>query len=265
MAGEVVVLERLVRRIAPGGKLLRSWPLRGGVSAEVTGIEIVAGDGTARKLVVRRHGGRDLAADPLIAEHEFRLLQALNRAGLPVPRPISYDQTRSILPSPFIVVEYIEGEADLAPADVQASVVQMADSLAAIHRVDLSELGFLHREETPETIPLPHPEVLLHGDYWPGNILWREGRLAAVIDWEDARIGDPLHDVANARLELRWALGRDAMRLFTERYGEVAATGFARLPHWDIAVAAQRRQRFANGDLIRRLSGECWTTPPVRH
>jgi aminoglycoside phosphotransferase (APT) family kinase protein len=40
--------------------------------------------------------------------------------------------------------------------------------------------------------------VLLHGDFWPGNALWRDGALVAILDWEDAAIGDPLADVANA-------------------------------------------------------------------
>jgi hypothetical protein len=41
----------------------------------------------------------------------------------------------------------------------------------------------------------------------------------AVIDWEDAAIGDPLADVANARLELTWAIGLEAMEDFIRQYG----------------------------------------------
>jgi aminoglycoside phosphotransferase (APT) family kinase protein len=33
-------------------------------------------------------------------------------------------------------------------------------------------------------------------------VLWRDGRIVAVIDWEDAQVGDPLADLANTRLEL---------------------------------------------------------------
>ena len=57
--------------------------------------------------------------------------------------------------------------------------------------------------------------VVLHGDYWPGNVLWQDGRLVAVIDWEDASLGDPLADLATARVELLCRYGDDAMERFT--------------------------------------------------
>lgn len=39
--------------------------------------------------------------------------------------------------------------------------------------------------------------VLIHGDLWPSHILWsrRSRRATAVIDWEDARLGDPAADL----------------------------------------------------------------------
>ena len=43
--------------------------------------------------------------------------------------------------------------------------------------------------------PIPQPPVLLHRDYRTGNYLVREGRLAAVLDWEFAGWGDPREDV----------------------------------------------------------------------
>ena len=60
-----------------------------------------------------------------------------------------------------------------------------------------------------------NPAVLLHGDFWPGDVLWQAGRLTAVLDWEDAQVGDPLADVGNTRLEFLWAFGREAMQQFT--------------------------------------------------
>ena len=36
---------------------------------------------------------------------------------------------------------------------------------------------------------------------------WCHNRIVAVIDWEDAALGDPLADVANARLEVLMHFG----------------------------------------------------------
>ena len=78
---------------------------------------------------------------------------------------------------------------------------------------------------------------MLHGDYWPGNVLWRNGRLSAVIDWEDAQFGDPLADVANGRMEIMWLFGIDAMERFTNSYRSLTTIDFTDLPYWDLCTA----------------------------
>src|SRR5687767_2566978 len=65
---------------------------------------------------------------------------------------------------------------------------------------------------------LQNHSVVLHGDYWPGNVMWRQRSLVAVIDWEDACLGDPLADLATARVELLCRYGAEAMERFTTRY-----------------------------------------------
>ena len=73
-------------------------------------------------------------------------------------------------------------------------------------------------------IPSAFPDIkknssaLLHGDFWLGNLLWRGDQPAAIIDWEDAMLGDPVGDVGKCRLETLWALGEEAMELFTACY-----------------------------------------------
>ena len=93
-----------------------------------------------------------------------------------------------------------------------------------------------------------NPPGLLHGDFWPGNILWQGEHLAAVIDWEDACIGEPLSDLAIGRLDLLWIIGRDAMQTFTRRYLSDIALDITSLPYWDL-YAALRLARLAGGDL----------------
>ena len=94
--------------------------------------------------------------------------------------------------------------------------------------------------------------ALLHGDFWPGNILWKDGQLAAVIDWEDARTGDPVAELADSRLEILWAFGIDAMNDFTDHYKTIMPLDFTDLPYWDLYAAlrpAFRISDWAKGDV----------------
>jgi aminoglycoside phosphotransferase (APT) family kinase protein len=103
--------------------------------------------------------------------------------------------------------------------------------------------------ETAWPLARTNDAVLLHGDYWPGNLLWRDGRLVAVIDWEDARVGDPLADVANTRLELLWAFDADAVETFTSLYRSMTAIDVTNLPYWDLAAALKPCGRLAGWGL----------------
>ena len=90
----------------------------------------------------------------------------------------------------------------------------------------------------PRTVNAP---VLLHGDFWPGNVLWRNEQIVAVIDWEDAALGDPLADLANTRLELLWFFGAQAQRQFTEHYSALRKIDLTALPIWDLCAALKAR------------------------
>lgn len=267
-------LRQLVQRIEPAGKLLRTWPLAGGVSAEVTVLEIARGSGAVSKLIVRRHGEADRARNPDIARDEYALLQLLHSRGLPVPRPVLVDESGDLFPTPVLVVEYVEGETVSAPADLNGYLEQAAAVLARIHGVrDSPTLSFLPRldqrpgprpawldaslgeERIREALEVARPVarendlVLRHGDFWPGNLLWRDGVLVAVIDWEDAGIGDPLADLANSRLELLWALGPEAMTGFTNRYLARSAINSGNLPYWDLVAALRPCGKLADWGL----------------
>lgn len=260
---ESAALVQLAQHMAPGSKLLRAWPLNGGVSAQVTACEIGHPNGQRQKLLVRRHGVRDRQRNPQIATTEFRLLQLLQQANVAVPAPYYLDQAGKFFNIPCLVMEYVEGTTEFAPRDWVAFVEQAAIQLAQIHRLDstgfdlsfladhgegfgerpahlddsLQEAAIRDRVEALWPLPQTNPSVLLHGDFWPGNLLWREERLAAVIDWEDAAVGDPLADVGNCRLELLWTFGAEAMLGFTEQYRRVTNLDWTNLPYWDLCAA----------------------------
>jgi aminoglycoside phosphotransferase (APT) family kinase protein len=46
-----------------------------------------------------------------------------------------------------------------------------------------------------EHIPKARDLTLLHGDYELINIMWQGNRIAAVLDWENLGIGDPIDDL----------------------------------------------------------------------
>src|SRR5260370_15637127 len=210
---------QVVQKIDPQSKLLRTWELKGGVSAQVTALEIERPAGYTQKMIVRRHGEVDLKNNPQIAADEFKLLQLLHSVGLATPRPYYLDQSGEIFSTPYLVIEYIEGKSEFAPSNLPDLLLQLATQLSRIHQVDGSKLdvSFLPQQATISAQKLrarpanvdesldeghirdaleaawPFPQwntsVLLHGDFWPGNILWRDGQLVAVIDWEDAALG----------------------------------------------------------------------------
>jgi aminoglycoside phosphotransferase (APT) family kinase protein len=264
---ETLRFEALARRAVPGCRLLRVWKLTGGVSAEATGLEVASADGLTMKLVVRRHGEADRRRNPHIARDEFRLLETLHAARLAVPRPIFLDVSRDISDVPYLVMEYVEGDVDFSPTDLPVYLRRLAAELARIHSFDISRAGvsFLPDQlalcdlrigrrperlndlageirirdflESSWPVAQRNPSALLHGDYWQGNIIWRDGEVAAVIDWEDAAIGDPLCDLGKARLEILWGFGEKAMRDFTDYYLLETSLDTSTLPYWDLYSA----------------------------
>jgi aminoglycoside phosphotransferase (APT) family kinase protein len=273
-AGDAAIA-RVVARLAPGSRLRRAWPLYGGVSAQLTAFEMTTPEGYTERLVLRRHGPVDLASDPDIAAHEFQLLRLLHSAGLAVPAPRYLDHSCELYPTPYLVLEYVDGEPTGALSDAAARTPELAACLARIHDLGASPgLSFLPqlgrgygtrtelidsslqegriREALASLRPLPgtNRPTLLHGDYWPGNVLWRDGAIAAVIDWEDAALGDPLADLGNSRLEVLWAFGQEAMERYTGCYrSHMPQLAYANLPYWDLCAALRPASKLGNWGL----------------
>jgi len=254
---------QLVAQLDPQGQLVQTRELKGGVSAQVTVLTMLDGAGQTQQFVVRQHGALDRQRNPTIASDEFRLLQALQAAGIAAPQPYWVDQSGAIFGTPVLVMEYIAGEPLFTPKDRADFLGQAAAHLAQIHQLlathpaltflpkptaDFGASPVLLDESLQEgriraalarygPLAAPQHAVLLHGDFWPGNLLWRAERLVAVIDWEDAALGDPLCDLANSRLEILWAFDAQAMTEFTAAYCAANALDLTNLPYWDLVAA----------------------------
>jgi aminoglycoside phosphotransferase (APT) family kinase protein len=271
-------LSALVDRVIPGGSVRSRRALRGGVSASVRVVRVQAPDGRRHDLVVRSYGARWHQADPTICMTEFRLLERLAQSTVPAPRPLFLDRTGRFLGVPAIVTTRLPGGSLLRPTDHAAYVHQAAGALADVHRVPTRNLTFLPRqaELIPERLarkavaddPLEPglrdaalrawpavaassaPACLVHGDYWPGNLLWRRGRLTGVVDWEDGRLGDPAEDVATCRADLVMLFGARGANGFLQAYEAAGGRPVPHLPFWELVTCTLRLtelQRWAPG------------------
>lgn len=261
-------LEKIARRIYSGSLLTRADELQGGMSARVILLEIRKPDSTDQPYLLRVHSEIDRTRSPEVAAHEFLLLTRLRAAGLPVPEPILLDDSGEILPEPYVVLTYIRGKTEFSPPDLPGYLRACAGMLARVHavkhqafdldflpdrgehalwwiryqpdRLDEALLEGLLRRKLRSVFPVEqvNEPSLLHGDFWPGNLIWEDGELAGVIDWEDAEVGDPLSDLSVARLEILWAFGRDAMHELTRVYQSLRPDlDYGNLPYWDLFSA----------------------------
>jgi aminoglycoside phosphotransferase (APT) family kinase protein len=131
-------LAGLVATIAPDASLIRAWPLRGGISARMTALELRSADGETRRVILRQPGSWALAEDPRAAAREYGVLQTVRGVGIRAPAPLLLDETGTILPFPYLVVEFVDGQVEHSPAYTQTYVAEIAAELARIHRVDVT-------------------------------------------------------------------------------------------------------------------------------
>lgn len=246
--------DAVIDALSPGARITSVRALTGGVSAQVHAVRYIPGDSggdpsddsAAHQVVVRRRTASTAWGERLPMSVEYQLLHGLHQAGLAVPRPHLW------WPPDTMVMEFVHGTAE-PPIGAER---QMALALARIHAQPLTLGAGLPEREDPvaqmgallRQAPIadsiaaftaaPHDTCLLHGDFWPANLLWRNGELVAIIDWEDAAVGDPLSDLACARVELSIALGEASCAAFTAHYLSATKRDATRLPLWDLYVAS---------------------------
>jgi aminoglycoside phosphotransferase (APT) family kinase protein len=81
--------------------------------------------------------------------------------------------------------------------------------------------------------------ALVHIDYWSGNILWDNGSISAVVDWEEAAQGDPGIDVAYCRMDMILCGLSEAADLFLATYEQEMGRPVANLGFWELAAAVR--------------------------
>ncbi len=259
-------LARLVHQLEPGGHLVRTRRLRGGVGARMDVLDIERSDGTRRKVSLRRFMRDNRSSQPEHVAHEYKVLQFVEKAGIPAPRPLLLDAAGDLFGAPAIVLSYLPGRPLYHPRDVAAWAKELARALLTVHavtpkRFDMSWLSVHLRdgvraeiakrgEYTHDAGPLAlevHSALemeidridwpkatFVHDDFWPGNTVWRSGKLTGVVDWTYAELGDPRTDVAQCRIDLALILDLDAAALFLAAYQAMAPQALPQVWYFDL-------------------------------
>jgi aminoglycoside phosphotransferase (APT) family kinase protein len=182
-------------------------------------------DRTESLILLVRRAGSQVQTDP---RWELAVLDGLAERGVRAPRVWGHDIEGDLLGAPAILLQRLPGSADAVaylraePEVGRARTLDLARAAAELHAVEPrtggldraeSELSRWHEQFLAARLE-PHPTlgwvfdwladyeaapaapVLVHGDFRPGNVLYADGRITGVLDWEMAHLGHPAEDLA---------------------------------------------------------------------
>ena len=204
-----------------GGAIQKNWELA---------ITVTDGPLQGGHVWVLRTDAPATVASSLPREREFAIIRFAHEHGLLAPKPLFVCEDVSVIGRPFFVMEKLPGIAaghkvvrlDLDRRTLGQELAQAAARIHAIHP-PLSDLPFLKTflardviaacRAYLDTLDEPHPVLewglrwcerrapereettFVHRDFRTGNYLVHEGRLAGLLDWEFAALGNPLEDI----------------------------------------------------------------------
>jgi aminoglycoside phosphotransferase (APT) family kinase protein len=126
-----------------GRRLVDIRQMRGGQS-NPTFLVVTSGG----EYVLRKQPPGDLLPSAHAVDREYRVLDALSRTDVPVPRPVLFCADREVIGTPFYLMERLTGRIfweptlpEVARADRAGIYEGMADALARLHKADWQALG----------------------------------------------------------------------------------------------------------------------------
>jgi aminoglycoside phosphotransferase (APT) family kinase protein len=218
--------------VLPGGKTDLDLERVGGGQSNPT---YFVTRGSAR-LVLRKRPAVVLIKSAHDVAREFRIISALYGTAVPVPEPVLFVDDASVIGTPFYLMGRVDGrvhdDAEMTavePSRRRGLYTAHARLMAAMHQLDPVAIGlgdfarpgsFLDRQVRrwcdvwaddrgadiarlrrflTSARPDTEARALIHGDFKFNNVIVdaADQRIAGVLDWELAAIGDPLVDVAH--------------------------------------------------------------------
>ena len=228
MNRDLAVMQEVLRGVLPGGNGITAViPLTTGFSNDTYLIE-------GANLILRLPPSAGAMLDGHDVIGQARISQELGQvAGGPaVPGIASVSEDPALLGAPFFAMERVPGEAihdtnlqawftDASDAERTDYCRQWVSAFGGLARLD--PLPFLGESVSPEddarmwqafgkaadcpelvelfdrllAVPAPRsgPPAVVHGDTKLSNLMWQDGKISAMLDWEMALNGEPLADL----------------------------------------------------------------------
>lgn len=195
------ILQWVAHQVHPGARVTAVAPLPGGITADMDRMTVGSPTGL-RDVVLRRWPGEDWTEG--LVEREASALAAVRGCRVPSPRLIAMDENGAETGVRCTLTSALTGQPDLAPADMQSWLDQLATTQSAIHAVPehpqtrwdgwydddapaassdrdgvghdpldwLTDRGLRAAAREAASGPLVEEKVFVHGDYQHFNVLW---------------------------------------------------------------------------------------------
>jgi aminoglycoside phosphotransferase (APT) family kinase protein len=241
--GLVEQLHQRVGAVAPSwtpGVAVRAIePLTGGASSLTFTVSFDGAPAGYEKVVLKvAPPGLPATTNRDILRQAVVMRALTGRPGVKVPEVLFGDEGKSLDEPPLLAMNLVPGECyepmldqERSPehfAEYRARAMDLARMLAAMHALDVNEIGLADEPVVPieaeidrwtraydtcpevfqhnykevaarlhATKPPAVRPVVNHGDWRLGNMLCADGAINAIIDWEIWSVGDP-------RVDLTW-------------------------------------------------------------
>jgi aminoglycoside phosphotransferase (APT) family kinase protein len=208
-------------------------------------------------------------------------LEVAERHGLPAPRLIDGDLTGAVTGVPTTLETLVRGTTDWPPPPSSDRLCAAGAALARVHAVAMEPREHLpfrprpiavddfaadRRNARMPTTPLlekadelitthglpPGRTVFVHGDVWPGNVIWSGDEIAALIDWKTAGVGAPGVDLGELRKQVAITFGPEAPGHVLDGWERATGTKAGHAAYWDAVAALNTRTHLDGAGTGRR-------------
>lgn len=197
-------------------------------------------------------------------------LEVAERHGLAAPRLIDADLAGGVTGAPMTLETLVPGTTAWPPPPSAERLRTAGAALARVHAVAMAPRAHLPFRPRPiavddfaadrrngrmPTTPLlqaadelvtthglpPGDTIYLHGDVWPGNLIWVGDEVAALIDWKTAGVGAPGVDVCELRKQVAITFGPETPAYVLDGWERATGTKASDVAYWDAVAALNTR------------------------